>query len=1040
MLKQIVHFSLRFHGVIITIASVLVLYGLYVASQIKLDVFPEFAPPQIFVQTEAPGLSAEEVEALVTRLVENGLNGTRDLTNLYSQSIPGLSVVTAVFRDRADIYQVRQLVGERLTDIATQLPQGVAAPRMGALTASTSLILVMGLTSEGRTPMDLRTFADRALGVRLLGVPGVARVDVFGGEVRQIQIQVHPDRLLAFGLSLDEVLAAARKSTGVRGAGFIENENQRISLRVRGQSLSAEELGEVVLTWQGGVSVRLKDVARVVDGAQPQTGGGQVMGKRGIIMLVHGQYGANTPEITHAVEQELEQMEPLFAAEHITVYPQLFRPANFIETSIRNINESLLIGGALVIVILYCFLANLRGAFIIITTIPFSLLAAVIVLDWFGVSLNTLTLAGFAISIGIVVDDAIIGLENVLRRLRENRSRSSPRPIFRVVLDATLEVRTPVVYATFIVAAVFWPVLMMTGVNGRLFAPLATAFILATLASLIAAMTLTPALCYTLLAQSKADQPAYIDWLKRGHRRCLEALARYPAMAMAMTAGLCLLALVSLPFLGGEFLPEFKEGHYIIRMLAAPGTSLETSLNIGSAVTRELLTNPHIRSVSQQVGRAEQGEDTVGPNFNEFHVDLNPLSGAEEEQVKRYLHKTLAAYPGVLSVITPYLQERIEEIIAGGHGEVIVNIFGDDLEVLDRKAREIRDIVARVSGASDVLVEAQSGAPEVAITLRKDRLRQFGFQPLDVLDTIQTAFDGSVAAQTYDNNWVVDVAVILDPDSRTDPENIGALLIQNAAGTRLPLRELADVELTAGRHVILHEGARRLRSVSCNVEGRDLSSFVAELKARIKSEVTFPHGVYVAYAGAANAQARAQMEMSLHALIAAVVIILLLYVVFENMRNTLLVLANLPFALTGGVLAAFLSGGTLSLGSLVGLVALFGISTRNSILMISRYQDLVAEEGMPWGSETAIRGATERLLPILLTALVVALGLLPIALGSGEAGREIEGPMAIMILGGLVTSTILNLIVLPTLALRFGKFQSSADRASISPPDLDFSA
>ena len=1023
MLRQIVHFSLRFRGVIVMIASVLVLYGLYVARQTKLGVFPEFAPPQIVVQTEAPGLSAEEVEALVTRLVENGLNGTPDLINLYSRSIPGLSVVTAVFQDNADIYQARQVVGERLTDIATQLPQGVAAPRMGPLIASTGLILVMGLTSDQRTPMELRTFAARALRVRLLGVPGVARVDVFGGEVREIQVQVRSDRLQAFGLSIDAVLEAARRSTGVRGAGFIENENQRITLRGEGQSLSAQEIGEVVLAYQDGASILLKDVALVVDGAKPKTGDGQVMGKRGIVMLVHGQYGANTLEVTDRVEREIEQLRPLFAAEHITLQPQLFRPANFIEASIRNVNQSLLIGGALVIAVLYCFLANFRSAFIVVTTIPFSLLATVIVLDWFGTSINTLTLAGFAISIGIVVDDAIIGLENVLRRLRENRSRPSPQPIPRIMLDATLEVRTPVVYATFIVAAVFWPVLMMTGVNGRLFEPLAIAFILSTLASLIAALTLVPALTYILLATSQVDEPVYIGWLKRRHRRCLEAMARYPTLVMAMTAGLCLLALAALPFLGGEFLPEFKEGHYVIRMLAAPGTSLEASLKVGTAVTQELLKNPHIRSVSQQVGRAEQGEDTEGPEFSEFHVELNAMSGDEEEQTKREIHKTLASYPGVVSATTPYLQERIEEIIAGARGEVVVNIFGDDLELIDRKAREIRELMKQIRGASDVVADAQSSAPEVTITLRRDRLRQFGFQPMDVLDTMQTAFEGTLAAQAYDNNQVIDVTVILDPGSRNDPEDIGALLVQNAAGTRLPLRQLADVDLTDGRPVIVHEGARRLRKVACNIEGRDLSSFVTELKDRIEAEVRVPSGVYITYAGAAEAQATAQFEMSLHSLVAAIVIVLLLFIVFENTRDTLLVLTNLPFALTGGVLAAFLTGGSLSIGSLVGLVSLFGISASNSILLISRYQDLVAGEGMQWGLEAAIRGATDRLLPILMTALVVALALLPIAIGSGEAGREIEGPMAIMILGGLVTSTILNLIVLPTLALRFGRFR-----------------
>lgn len=1026
MLKWVVARSLRYCGVVIVLACLVAAYGIYIAGRAKLDVFPEFAPPRIVIQTEAPGLSAEEVEALVTRPIEYGLNGTPELEVTYSQSIQGLSVVTAVFREDADIYRVRQLTGERLAEITGQLPEGVKAPRIGPLTSSTSLTLALGLGSDDRTPMELRTFADWTVRLRLLGVPGVARVEVFGGEVRQIQIQVEPDRLIAYGLSIDEVLAAARKSTGVRGAGFIENQNQRIVLRTKGQFFSPEALGEVVLAHHDGFSVRLKDVAGVTEGPEPKLGDGQVMGHRGIVMLVHSQYGANTLEVTRAVEAALDELKPLFAAEKVTLHPALFRPANFIEASIQNINKSLLIGGVLVIAVLFFFLANLRSTFIAITTIPLSVLAAVIVLEWFGASLNTITLGGFAISIGVVVDDAIIGLENVWRRLRENRTRENPKSFVSVVLDATLEVRSPIVYATFIVAAVFWPVLMMSGVNGRLFAPLGVTFILATLASLVVAITLTPALCYLLLARAETTEPAYIVWLKRRHRRSLEGVSRRPKTIIGATLAICVVAVAALPFFGGEFLPEFKEGHYIIRLLTAPGTSTQASLKIGTAITEELLKNPRIRSVAQQVGRAEQGEDTAGPEFSEFHVELPPLAGEEEETVKEEIRAALEKFPGVTFAITPFLVERIEEILSGGRGEVVVNLFGNDLQVLDQKAEEVRQLVATISGARDVLLQAQSGSPEVTISLRPDRLKQFGFQPVDVLDAIQTAYQGTVVAQTYDNNRVFEVAVILDPASRRDPETIGSLFMSNAAGTRLPLRELADVSYTAGRYVFVHEGTVRRQQVTCDVEGRDVASFAAEVKRRIRSQVALPPGVFVAYGGTAEAQNEARRELLLHSMGSAVVIALLLSMVFASSRNMLLVLVNVPFALAGGVLAALMSGGSLSIGSLVGFVSLFGISMRNSILMISHYENLVSQEGMEWGLDTAARGATERLLPILMTALVVALGLLPIAIRSSQAGHEIEGPMAIVILGGLATSTVLNLLVLPTLALRYGQFEKPA--------------
>ena len=1022
MLKRVVEFSLRYRGVILVLGLLVAGYGAFVAQQTKLDVFPEFAPPRIVIQTEASGLSAEEVEALVTRPIEYGLNGTPDLQSLYSQSIQGLSVVTLVFRETADIFRARQLTAERLTDLARNLPQGVHPPQMGALTSSTSLMMAIGLVSSQRTAMQLRTFADWVVRLRLLGVAGVARVEVFGGDVRQLQIQLRPDRLIAYDVSVDDVLAAARNATGIRGAGFIENENQRITLRTKGQSLTPDSLGAAVLAHHNGFSVRLKDVAFVAEGAQPKLGGGLVNGKPGVVIMVHSQFGANTLEVTHRVEAALEQMKPLLAAQRITLRPALFRPANFIEASIQNINKSLLIGGVLVILVLFAFLANLRSAFIAFITIPLSLLAAVIVLNAMGASLNTITLGGFAISIGVVVDDAIIGLENVWRRLRESRERRESKSMFSIVLDATLEVRGPIVYATFIVAAVFVPVLMMSGINGRLFAPLAVAFLLATFASLVVAVTLTPALCYWLLPSLRMAEPKYIGWLKRQHHRWLEVVVRHSALVIAAAAVVCVGAAAVLPFLGGEFLPEFKEGHYILRMTMAPGSSIAASLKMGAAISGQLLKNPDIQSVSDEAGRAEQGEDTAGPEFSELHIELRPGLANSEEAVKERIRATLAAFPGVTFEITPFLAERIEEVLSGARGEVVVKLFGSDLNALDRQAEQVRRIVASVPGAVDVYSQAQSGSPEVTVSLRRDRLEQFGFQPLSVLDAVQTAYQGTTVAQTYENDRVFDVDVLLDPASRNDPEAIGALLVQNPGGLRLPLRELATVQPTAGRFIVEHEGTLRRLQVTCNVEGRDLVSFVAEVKRRLHAQLNLPAGMSLVYGGAAEAQTKAQSELFLHSLIAAVIIVLLLSLVFRHARNMLLVLANLPFALAGGALAALFSGGSLSIGSLVGFIAMFGISARNSILLISHYEELVHKEGMSWGLDVAIRGATERLVPILMTALVVALGLLPIALQSGEAGKEIEGPMAIVILGGLVTSTALNLLVLPALALRYGKF------------------
>jgi CzcA family heavy metal efflux pump len=1026
MLRRIVQFSLRFRGVVIVLGCVAVAYGLYVAARSKLDVFPEFAPPQVIIQTEAPGLSPEEVEALVTRPIENSINGAPDLVTIRSQSIQGLSAIVAIFNDQADIYRVRQMVSERLTQVTGQLPQRVKSPKMGPLISSTSKVLVFGLTSKERTPMELRTFADWTARPRMLAVPGVAKVEIFGGAVRQIQVQVKPDRLVDYGLSLDDVLTATRESTAVRGAGFVDSANQRMVLRTEGQSLTPEQLGEVMLAHHEGLSVRLKDVAAVVDGPEPKFGDAQIMGQRGVVVEVYGQYGANTMEVTRAVERALEELRPAVASQRITVEPRLFRPANFIEASLENVNQSLMIGGALVAVVLFFFLLDWRTAFISFTSIPLSLLATVIVLDRYGVSLNTLTLGGFAIAIGVVVDDAIIDVENILRRLRENLTLPQPRSLFQVVLDASLEVRSAVVYATFIVALVFFPILTMTGIQGKLFTPLATAFILAIVASLAVALTVTPALCLTMLSRTKLhDEPGYVRWLKDRHRRSLNAFSRQPKIVMGVALVMFLASAATLPFFGGEFLPEFKEGHFIVHMAALPGTSLEESLRLGQQVTQALLKNPHIRFVSQQAGRAENGEDTWGTHYSEMDVDLKPLGGEEAEGVVGEIRQTLEQFPGLTFRVMPFLAERMEETISGATAQVVVNIFGDNLDVLDQKAGEVRQVLAGINGATDVQVESQPGSPQLLMKLRQDRLTQFGFRPVQVLDAIQTAYQGTEIAQTYEGNRVFDVMVILDEASRRVSEKVGTLLIRNGEGLRMPLRELAEIYPTTGRYEIVHEGAQRRQQVTCNVRGRDMASFVQDAKKQIASRIAFPTGVYPVFGGSGLAEAGAKQELLLHSLIAGVGIVLLLAIVFGNRRNLSLVLANMPFALIGGVLAVFATGGSLSLGSLVGFVTLFGITMRNSIMMISHFEHLVQEEGMTWGLEAAIRGASERLLPILMTALVTALGLLPLAIGTGEAGREIEGPMAIVILGGLLTSTVLNLLVLPTLALRYGQFQKA---------------
>lgn len=1056
MLTRIVQLSLRHRGVVLTLSLLLLAYGAFVASRAPLDVFPEFVQPQVTIQTEAPGMAPEQVETLVTRPVESVVNGAGDLDSVRSESIQGLSVVTAVFKENANIYTARQAISEKLGALARQLPDGVRAPALSPLTSSTMDLLKVGLLSEKMSPRELRTFVDWTLKPRLLAVPGVARANVFGGEVEQLQIQVRPEKLAAFELSLTDVLDAAKAATGVRGAGFIETPAQRVVIQTDGQMFTPEQLGEVVVR-KGAPVVRLRDVATVQIGHEPKFGDALVMGKPGCLLTLSSQYGANTLTVTHALEEALEELKPLFVGRGITVYPRLHRPATFIETALGNVQSSLMIGGALVGIVLLLFLLDFRTALISFISIPLSLLTAVLILDAFGISLNTMTLGGFAVAIGVVVDDAIIDVENILRRLRENAAMgerntgvspvgpagfqpadsetrqagslcSGPRPLWRVVLDASVEVRSAVVYATFVVMVVFLPVLTMSGLQGRFFGPLGVAFILSVVASLAVALTVTPAMCLVFLKNAKAhDEPFWVRGLRSLHRDWCLFFARIPMLTLAgalvLAAGACLLA----TRFGGELMPEFREGHFVVQVSAKPGTSMEEMLRQGARISEMMLGNEHIATVEQQVGRAEQGEDTWGPHKSEFHVELKRGTTPEQEvETQKALRELLEEFPGVQGEVLTFLGDRIGETLTGETAQVVVNVFGDDLDRLDTTALDIARELGAVKGNADVQAKVSAGAPVVSVHLRPERLTQFAFRPLDVLEAVQVAFQGADVAQMVKGNRIFELAVILADEARRDPESVGDLLLTNGDGLRMPLRELADVELTNGRYSIQHEGARRRQTVTCNVKERDVASFVAEARKRVDEKVRKPAGVYLEWRGAAEEQTKARRELLLHSLIAGVAVVILLSLVFGKASHVALALANLPFALVGGVLAVFAGGGLLSIGSLVGFVTLFGISTRNSIMLISHYEHLVCEEGAEWNLETVARGAGERLVPILMTALVTALGVLPLAIGSGEAGREIEGPMAIVILGGLITSTALNLIVLPALAWKWGRFAKTA--------------
>jgi CzcA family heavy metal efflux pump len=1029
MLQAIVNFSLRFRGIVVALACILLGYGVFELRTAKLDVFPDFVQPQVVVQTECPGLSPDHVEVLVTQPLEAAINGLGEMESLRSETIEGLSVITAVFKEKSDVFRARQMLGEILSETAGKLPSSVKTPRMTPLTSSTMDLLKIGLVSTNLSPMALRTFADWTLKPRLLAVPGVAKCSTFGGQVLQLQVQVEPRQLLAHAITISDVLAAVRQATGIIGAGFVENDNQRITLQTTQSAITPEVVADLVVLSTNGFSLRLRDVARVVEGAEPKFGDCLIQGRRGVLMTMSSQYGANTLEVTRALEVALKDMQPTFKKAGIQLFDRLHRPATFIEVALHNMRSSLALGAVLVAITLFLLLGSVRTAIISLTAIPLSLMTALLVLDRFGITINTITLGGLAIALGEVVDDSIIDVENIFRRLRESGSRNSP-DIFGIILAASLEVRTSVVFATFIVALVFLPVLTLTGLQGSFFRPLGISYILAIMASLLVALTVTPALSFLLFGKGpkKREDPWLPRKFKHFYGGILRRISAWPRLTILIVAILCVAALFRLPFVGEEFLPEFREGHYVISLSTAAGTSLPEMLRLGEKISKALLQHTNVSTVEQQIGRAELGEDPWGPHKCEFHVELKSLDGELQEQTGKDIDAILKKFPGIHYEVLTFLGDRIGETISGETAPVVVNVFGDDLDVIEAKAREVAAVIENVKGNSDVKVKAVPGAPRMVARLNSMKLAQYGFRPLEVMQAVETAYQGTVVGQYYKGSQVADIDVILDTTLRQNPEALGNLLIESSGGVRMPLKQLADVFETDSRFTIYHEGGRRRQTVTCKTEGRDVTSFVAEAKQAVAAKVNFPAGTYALFSGAAQAQEQGRNQLLLHSAIAAVGIIMLLTVVFGNWRNLMLVLVNVPFALVGGVLAIWIMGlfdpesAALNMGSLVGFVTLFGITTRNSIMLISHYEHLVTQEGMTWGPEAAFRGASERLMPILITAIVTGLGLLPLAIGSGEAGREIEGPMAVVILGGLITSTALNLLVLPTLSLRYGRF------------------
>lgn len=1016
MMVGIISQALRHRGIVAVLSVVLLLYGAVLAVQSRLDVLPEFVPPQVTVQTEAPGLAPEQVEALVTLPLEQALSGIPATARVSSESITGLSVVTVVFDDSADILVARQGVAEHLAELGGRLPVGVAVPRMSPLTSSTMDLLKIGLVSQTLSPRELRDLADWELRPRILAVPGVARITVYGGEQREVQILLDDARLAAADLTATDVLTAARTATGVRGSGQIDLESQRIPISTGLVGDPVQIVAQAVVAVRGETTIHIADVAQVKEGAAIAFGDAVIQGKPGVLLAISGQYGANTLDVTHAVEAALAEELPRLKPRGVEVFPALHRPASFIETALGNLSRTLAIGALLIAIVLYGFLRDWRSALIAFTAIPLSLLAAVVVLAHFNVALNTLTLGGFAVALGVLVDDAVIYLENILRRLRENAVAADPQARLIVIRDASLEISAAVIFATGVILLVLLPVFLMPGVQGKFMAPLAQAFALSVVASLVVALTVTPALAALLLRgdQSRRES-AWLSKLRSVHLGALRACTRHRS-TVAVTLGLLLVGVVALStLLTGEFMPSFREGHFVAQVSArVPGTSLGEMARLGERISAEVLKLPYIATVEQQIGRAEQGEDTWGPERSEFHIELKPDRHIDQEQSQQELRDLFARYPAVQSEVLTFLGDRVSESLSGETAQGVIRVRGSDIDAIDRATARLGRAVQSVSGIADVQVAHAGLASEFSVNLLPARLALYGLRAGDVLDALETAFAGTVVNQVYEGNRAINIVALLPAAKRADPQGLRKLPLRAANGQFITLDDVAQIYLTTSRSAIRHEGGQRMGVITFNAGTRAIQPVTSEVQTLLRRDATQHRDTWTELAGEAKQQQQTQRDLIVFASMALVLIVLVLTAAFERRALALIVLVNVPFSLIGAILALAAAGQSLSLGALVGLVTVFGISARNAILLLAHYEKLLEESPQSaWTPELIDRGAAERLLPVVMTAVLTGLGLVPLAASLGTAGNEIEGPLAIAVLGGLVSSTVLCLVVLP---------------------------
>jgi len=1003
-------------------AVAVTLWGLVSLSQMPLDVFPPFAPPQVEIQTEAVGLAPEEVETQITVPIESAVNGLPGVTTVRSSSKVGLSMVSVVFDQNADIYQARQSVTERLQQVTNQLPEGINPPEISPLVSPLGTILQYAFTVEEQGPtsmMNLRRLVEVTLKNQILSVPGVSQITIYGGDERQEQVLVDPEKLRSLNVSLTEVTEAAKGANANAPGGFLVGGGQELLVRGIGQVQSAEDLQQSVVRVQDGQPILLRDVAEIKTGAALKRGDASFNGQPAVVLMITKQPDVDTPTVSKAVEAVMADLQPTFPAD--VQVQRTFRQSNFIDAAIRNVSGSLLQGIVIVSVIMLLFLMNWRTAAITLSAIPLSLLIGLLFMKAFGLGINTMTLGGLVVAIGSVVDDAIVDMENCYRGLRANQAQGSPQHPFHVVYNTSVQVRLAVIFSTVIIVVVFAPIFSLSGVEGRIFAPMGLAYLLSIVASTLVAMTLSPALCAILLANQTLPQEGTVvsRFAERLYRPLLELSMRTPQLILGLALASLVATAVVVPSLGRVFLPEFQEKSLVNSMVLFPGVSLDITKGAGNALASSLKDNPLYEWVQVRAGRAPGDADGAGVSMAHVDIELSDLALQDREESVKQLREAFLELPGVAPNIGGFISHRMDEVLSGVRSAIAIKIFGPDLAELRSLGEQVRDLIEPIAGVVDLQLEPQLPIRQLQIQYDRNAAATYGLSMAQISAVVETALNGQVVSQAPEDQQLIDIVVMLPESARSSLDSVRAIPILTPTGEKISLGTVAKVDYGMGANVVNREDVSRLIVVSTNVAERDLGSVVGDIQAQIKQNVQLPSGYFIQYGGQFESEQRATNSLLVYSLLAAVVISVLMFFSVKSFPATVAIMINLPLALVGGIISIMLTGGVLSVASLIGFITLFGVAVRNGLLLVDNYNSKFAQ-GMPL-KDVIVNGSLDRVNAILMTALTSALGMLPLAIASG-AGNEILQPLAIVVLGGLFTSTALTLLVIPAIYAKFGKY------------------